>query len=370
MRNWDVDWSVIGDKPDPVITELPAGRRLVTTPLSNIKMKNALWLYDKRIPVGAISLIAGREGIGKSTILTDLLAKITQGTLPGVYKGTPHSVGIIAAEDDYEAVIAPRFYAAGADLSRVHRVEVEEDGMADTVSVPIDLVKLEEWCAETDVVALDLDPAMSVISGKLDTHIDREVRKALDPLQRFCHRSNIAAIGLIHVNKSATTDALTAVMGSKAFVAVPRSVLFCMNDPDDAESYLFGHPKSNLARKQPTIGYQLSGYRINRDGEEPIDTSKVCWGGEDTRSINEAMSQERIDRVTGELATEILEWVEGENRAVTTAEIEAHFAPDTKAGTIRKNLERMVNRGKLTQPMRAHYAINHHAALKDDESSL
>ena len=65
----------------------------------------------------------------------------------------------------------------------------------------------------------------------LDTHKDAEVRQALEPIVKLADRSSLCVLGLIHVNKSTTSDPLSALMGSRAFAAVARSVLFVMVDP-------------------------------------------------------------------------------------------------------------------------------------------
>ena len=62
-------------------------------------------------------------------------------------------------------------------------------------------------------------------------------------------------VGLIHVNKSGSQDALNSIMGSRAFTAVPRAVLFVATDPDDETVRLAGEPKNNLGRTDlPTLG--------------------------------------------------------------------------------------------------------------------
>jgi len=339
----------------------PPGRRLVAVTADTLKMKAPRWLHDWRIPTGAITLIAGREGIGKSTISHDLAALITRGKLPGRYLGTPRGVAVVAGEDSWECVILPRLVAAGADLSRVHRVEAREDGHADAVSVPADLARLAQLCAEKDIVLVILDPLMSVIHGSLDTHKDREVRQALDPLVRFATDTGVAVLGLIHVNKTATTDPLTSMMASRAFPAVARSVLYCLLDPDAEreDRYLFGHAKSNLGPKQPTLRYHLLEVKLElEDGDEPvIVTSRVVWDGVDERTIRDAMeTATRTSRPVGELATELEAWLTEQARTVSSAEIAASF-PTVKRSTLDKNLGRMVERGTITRPVYGHYVI-------------
>ena len=102
--------------------------RLRITPVSKIPVKATEWLWDQRIPLGALTLLPGREGTGKSTFGAWLAARVTKGELPGVYEGIPKSVFYVATEDDWSRTIAPRLRAAGADLERVYKIAVEVAG--------------------------------------------------------------------------------------------------------------------------------------------------------------------------------------------------------------------------------------------------
>src|SRR4051794_31765560 len=78
------------------------------------------WVLDDRLPRRAISLIVGRDGVGKSTLIASLTAGWTTGTLTG----RTERVHLSLAEDDTAAVTVPRLRAAGADMSQV-RVPTE-----------------------------------------------------------------------------------------------------------------------------------------------------------------------------------------------------------------------------------------------------
>ena len=86
---------------------------------SEIEPLSIEWLWEGFLPLGALSMLYGTEGDGKSTFAMRLAADATRGTLPGALEGKPASVEIIAYEDDAAAVIVPRLLAAGADLDRV-----------------------------------------------------------------------------------------------------------------------------------------------------------------------------------------------------------------------------------------------------------
>ncbi len=370
------DWTDLDVKPPPVEPCDPPDpekiRRIITTAASTMRMRPTKWLYEGRLASGSINLLAGREGIGKSTIAFDIGAQLTRGELPGRYFGKPQHVGVVASEDAWESVILPRLVAADAILERVHRIEVENpEGGLETVSAPNDLERLRKTCSEHGIRLLIIDPIMSVISGTLDTHKDREVRQALDPLSRFAASSGVGILGLIHVNKSSTTDPLNSIMASRAFTAVARSVLYCILDPEceHEDSYLFGHPKCNVGPKQPTIKYRIIGVEFEvpvdpddpdyEEGDDPITvvrTSKIQWGSEDDRSIRDALEGPPVERAKGETNGALYEWIAAQDRVVSRAEIVDQF-PAMKPATVDKNLSRMVQGGQLDRPFNGHYSV-------------
>jgi RecA-family ATPase len=283
--------------------------RLALVAASSIKAKVTKWLWENRIPLGEMTLLAGREGIGKSILECELIAKITRGTLPGCYEGEPRNVIVVATEDSWEYTIVPRLMAAGADLNRVLLIVMPSpDGNREaTVSLPDDLVEVERMIRQKQIVALMLDPLMSRL-GRLDSHKDQEVRQALEPLVAMAHRTECIILGLIHVNKAQTTDPLTSIMASRAFSAVARAVLFVMSDPEDEDTRLLGLPKHNLGPSMKTLTYTVVGTEV-ADG---ITAGKLEWTGESDRSVQDAL-QQHVEMARSNTATsqtkEAIEWL-------------------------------------------------------------
>lgn len=327
--------------------------RLRAIPASRYLPRSSRWLWNNRIPQSGITLLAGREGIGKSTWDALLAAQITRGRMPGCHHDTPKSVGIVATEDAWEEVIVPRLMAAGADRDRVFNIEANvDDTDFGTITLPADVRHLPELCAKHEIVLLILDPVMSLVHGSLDTHRDREARKALDPLANFARTEGVAVLANIHVNKSATNDALNSIMASRAFTAVARSVLYCVADPesDRGDRYLLGHPKCNVGPKQPMLQYHLVTARIEQP-EDVISTSRVVVDGEDPRSLDALMeSRDRQRPGPGsEIPIKVKSFLSQRGTPATAAEIFAEM-PEINESTVRNQLHRMAKRGDLVHP--------------------
>ena len=187
--------------------------------------------------------------------------------------------------------------AADADLALVYRIDVTTStGFETGLSLPTDLAALEENIANVDAVLVLLDPMMSRLDGHLDTHKDAEVRRALEPLTRIADRTGTSILGLIHCNKSTSTDPLTMLMASRAFAAVARAVLFCMVDPEDESSRIIGQPKNNLGRTDlPTLSFQIVSAHVADTDEGPI----CHWPGHLDRRVHAQPHRPAGDRLGG-----------------------------------------------------------------------
>ncbi|GAA3157804.1 hypothetical protein GCM10020255_039450 [Rhodococcus baikonurensis] len=65
------------------------GRRLKVTRGSEVQTRRVTWIMPDWIPTGSLTLLAGREGLGKSTIAGSICAAITRGALEGELFGAP-----------------------------------------------------------------------------------------------------------------------------------------------------------------------------------------------------------------------------------------------------------------------------------------
>jgi len=202
-------------------------RRVILTSASAITPEMMRWLWDRRLPLRGLSLIAGEPGLGKSTLTAELAANVTRGRLPGDLHAQPADVLIASAEDHFASVVWGRLTAAGADMDRVHRVAVEDRDGEELLTLPDDVAELESRCEELaadgrPVALIVVDPVAAFIGGGVDTHRDAAVRRVLAPLSGLAERQQLSVVGVAHLNKDTAGKLLSRVGGSVAFGAAPR----------------------------------------------------------------------------------------------------------------------------------------------------
>lgn len=255
----------------------PSGRRVVLTRASDITPEALRWLWDRRLPLRGLSLIAGEPGLGKSTLTVELAADVTRGQLDGDLHGQPADVLIATAEDHFASVVWGRLTAAGADMHRVHRVHVEHRDGEELLTLPDDVAEVEARCAELagvgwPVALVIVDPITAFMSGQVDTHRDAAVRRVLAPLAGLAERQQLAVVGVAHLNKDTAGKLLSRVGGSVAFGAAPRSVLAFARHPDDPDGEqgierVIVHAKSNHGRYAPSLAARIESRAVETVGE-------------------------------------------------------------------------------------------------------
>lgn len=274
----------------------PSGRRARITWAHTINPEPVKWFWEDngegRLPAGSLSQAAGREGTGKSSFGLWLTARTTTGTLPGCFYGTPMRVLYVAVEDSWKHTLVPRLIAAGADLSMVGRFEVVEEGDDElALSLPHDNAILESAIVEHNVALVVVDPLMSAIGDRIDSHKTREVRSALDPLAKLADRTGAVILGIAHFNKSNGTDAASLITGAGAFKDVPRSVFGFARDNNiiGDNNRVMTQVKNSLGRDDlPSLSYAIESAEIDT-GKGIATTGRFVFLGNSERSVADVL---------------------------------------------------------------------------------
>lgn len=256
--------------------------------LTSVVARSVQWLWRGRIPLGAITLLDGEPGTGKSTMTIDIGARVSVGApMPEEEDAAPPAgVVIVSAEDSAETTIKPRFVAAGGDPNRVLAFGIESDI---TIVNPAHLATLEQAIRDIGARVLVLDPLFALLGGgKTNAWKDDSVRHALRPVHALAERLNIAVLLLRHLNKDGrNTNALQRGGGSIGIIGAARSAFLAAKDPDAPDERVLAPTKSNLSREPDPLRYRIEEV-TNPDG---VVSSRIAWMGVTTVGANELLAK-------------------------------------------------------------------------------
>ena len=217
------------------------------------------WLWQDRIPFGAITILGGNPGLGKSLLTLWLAAKLSRGELGG---GEPASVLLSSAEDPRGQVVVPRLKAAGAVMKRIHFVDINRDGFKTPPLLPDDVAEVGRQIEIERARLLVIDPVMAHLAAGINSWKDQEIRTALLPLQAIAEDMRAAVVVVSHLNKGNSTDPLQRLGGSIGLPAAARSVLLLGRDPDDPDGVegdrrVLAHVKTNIGPKAASLALRI-----------------------------------------------------------------------------------------------------------------
>lgn len=259
----------------PVQEEADAPTAVVYT-ASTLAALPVEWLWTDYIPKGAITVLDGDPGLGKSTLTAELAARVSRGwSMPPLAGGEmvvpPADVLLLNAEDDMARTIRQRLEAAGADLERVHILHAIKDGDTERPPVlPGDLRLIEDNVTHRGVALVVVDPLMAYFGRATDTHKDADVRAVLHQLMLLAERTRAAVLVVRHLNKLGGGAAIYRGGGSIGIVGAARSALLVGKHPAEPHQRVLAPVKCNLCRMPPALAFAH---------ETAGDTNRVAWLG-------------------------------------------------------------------------------------------
>lgn len=249
---------------------------LRTVRMLDVQPEPVRWLWSGRVPEGKITVLDGDPGLGKSTMVFDLAARLSAGRpMPGEGYGVQGHVVIWSVEDGLADTIRPRLEAAGADLSRITAI-------TEILSLPEDLPRLFALITATKARLFILDPLMAALSSGVKSNNDQDIRRTLAQLQDLGQRTGCAILIIRHLNKG-EGPAMYRGGGSIGIIGAARSGLVVGKDPRMPETRrILARTKCNLAPPVPALCYSF----LQRG-----DVAIVHWEGECDITADELLSR-------------------------------------------------------------------------------
>jgi RecA-family ATPase len=238
------------------------------------------WLWPQRVALGALTILVGDAGVGKSYLTCDMAARVSRGArwpdeelAPPTRE--PGGTFLLCAEDDYGDTVRPRLAALGADLSNIFAVRDENGHQA------FDLLRYlpkfeREIQAAPNARLWIIDPISSYLGSLRENH-DRSVRDLLNPLANLARAQQLAIVLVTHLSKG-DGKALHRVLGSRAFAAAARNVWLVQQDTQDKRRRLMLPMKSNRTAMPTGLAFTFESVGSGRGAtlrweSEPVPTS-------------------------------------------------------------------------------------------------
>jgi hypothetical protein len=265
-------------------------------------MRPIEWVWKYRLAKGEMAVLAGDGGLGKSSVLLDIAARVTTGREWADNSGHAllGSVVIVSAEDSRETTLKPRLVAMGADLDRIifstAKMMTRRKGKPPTID-PMTLQNREFWRESLrrvpDCRLLIFDPLPSYLGRGVNDAKNAELRALIEPfLDEVTRPIGVCLACNTHLNKSATGPTpVHRISGSHAYGALPRNVHFVVADKDAPNKRLFLQAKCNNAPAElPALRFEMTTATIPSPHGE-IETAFPVWDAEPvTIDVASAMS--------------------------------------------------------------------------------
>jgi hypothetical protein len=225
----------VAQVPEPPVPRFDL-RTFADTPTTTIE-----WVMPGLIAHGMVTLLGGKQGLGKSYVLCDLAARISTGQpLPDGSITASSNVLMLVREDDPGAVLKARLQSAGADPSRVSWSTLADA----TTGAPLDLAKecahVAEIIASRSFGVVIVDTFAAFASTGTDANAAQDVRAVLDPIVRAARDTGAAVIVTAHVRKSGVGegDPMDVIAGSAQMTAGVRIAALLEPGQQEGERWL------------------------------------------------------------------------------------------------------------------------------------
>lgn len=282
--------------------EEAAQRHIVATRASDVRTARPKWLWRDRVPLGGLSLLAGKGDTSKSTLFCQFAAWLTTGEMKGEFYGHPQTVLYVVNEDSLSLTVAPRLIAHGADMDRVFFIRTATpliDGDA-ALMLPRDADALSHYITRSGAVVTFIDPLSANVSGRKNDQGD--MRSTYQIVNNIAESTGTSVFGLAHTRKAGAADVLEAVIGSSEQTNVARSVLGLCMDKEEDGARILSSEKLNVGDRLAlqSLRFTVLSTNVPTDDGHWSSQPQIQWLAETTDTVSDMMS----DSLYGDTGTD------------------------------------------------------------------
>jgi hypothetical protein len=252
-------------------------------PATKGKSRPPKWLWRGRLVRRHITTCDGDSEAGKSTMLYDLIARVTRGLpMPGDSAAAlPSPAGaLIVTEDPPEEMIIPRLEAAGADKARIFF----PDETTPAIRLPRDTELLRAQALDVDARIIVFDPFVDYLDGRVRVTDNQDVAPLMANLRLLSQACDAAVVLVRHFTKQQNSS-LHRGQGATRVASSARVKLVVVQDPlapDDPDARILG-ARTNLGRRPKSVRFRFV------DSGIP-DFCRVEWGDSTDHSADDLVS--------------------------------------------------------------------------------
>ena len=237
----------------------PVARQADLLYFADVEDRSVEWLWQDRLAVGSLAMIAGDPGSGKTWVALAIAAALSRGQIPAEVNQTTPSSGearqpctiLYASTHNLGAeIIRPRFLSLDGDPARL----VLFRGVSSSGSLaPLglwDTAILEDALQRTGARLLIIDPLHSYLAAD-DRHRAHAAARLFDNLAQLADKHRCCILLVRHLRRRGRSSPVVELSGAV------RTEFLVGSNPDAPASPALVQTKSNLGPLAPSLGYRL-----------------------------------------------------------------------------------------------------------------
>lgn len=260
--------------------EYIAEAHLALVSFNTIEKKTAEFLVPQYMPKGAITILAGEGGSGKTTVWCSIAAALSAGRMPFFVQPEmlprewsnipPQKVIVFSGEDSAEYVLKERLEKNGADCGNILTIPQSSE---DFLNVTFSGRYIERVIQSEHPDLCIFDPIQSFVPDNIDMGKRNAIRQCLQPLAGYGEKYGTTFLLVVHANKQSGVWGRRRMADSSDIWDIARSVLM-LGEVAEGKTRYISQEKSNYGVKGRSALFAIDdgavrfcGYSDKRDRE-------------------------------------------------------------------------------------------------------